>query len=176
VALFVGGEWERKGLRFALEAVGKTPAWHLAVVGKGDVARYRRLAAKVGAGERTYFAGQTGRTGWYYAAADAFLLPSAYETFSLVTFEAAAAGNPLLVTRVSGVEEILVDGQNGWFIERDADVIAKRLGQLQSDERLRQEMGHAAQAASRRYGWTSVVDAYARLYGELNSGDHRNAG
>jgi glycosyltransferase involved in cell wall biosynthesis len=173
VALFIGGEWERKGLRYAIEAVGKAPAWRLVVVGDGDTGRFRRLAIEAGARERVQFTGDTSRTEPYYAAADAFVLPTAYETFSLVTLEAAAAGLPLLVAPVSGVEDILADGRNGWFVERDSDVIAKRLHQLQSDECVRRDMGHAARATSQRYGWAPVVEAYARLYGELDSSGPR---
>jgi hypothetical protein len=47
-------------------------------------------------------------------------------------------------------------------------VIAKRLYELQANQRLRTGMGDAALAASRRYGWAPVVEAYARLYGEFD--------
>ena len=36
VALFVGGDWERKGLRFAIEGVAGAEGWHLIVVGQGE--------------------------------------------------------------------------------------------------------------------------------------------
>ena len=65
---------------------------------------------------RLHFLGSVDQMPRLYAAADAFVLPTSYETFSLVTYEAAAAGLPLLVTRVSGVEDLLADGLNGWFI------------------------------------------------------------
>jgi glycosyltransferase involved in cell wall biosynthesis len=172
VALFVGGDWERKGLRFALEAVAKSQAWHLLVVGTGDIPRFRRLASCLGAGERVHFTGQAARTEPYFAAADAFLLPSAYETFSLVTFEAAASGLPLLVTRVSGVEDMIRDGENGWFIEPDPDVIAGRLQELQTNDSLRRRMGQAAHATSACYGWAPVVEAYSHLYDALSSRDN----
>ena len=44
-----------------------------------------------------------------------------------MTHEAAAMGLPLLVGRVSGVEEILVDGENGWFVGSDPQGIARRV-------------------------------------------------
>jgi UDP-glucose:(heptosyl)LPS alpha-1,3-glucosyltransferase len=167
LALFVGGEWERKGLRHALEALPLAPGWRLLVVGGGDEERYRRLAESLGVGDRVDFAGATARTAPYYACADGFLLPTAYETFSLVSFEAAAAGLPLLVSRVSGVEEILVEGRNGWFIDRDARVIADRLNELRRDPQRRREMGEAARADSARFGWGRVVESYDELYGRL---------
>jgi glycosyltransferase involved in cell wall biosynthesis len=168
VALFVGGEWERKGLRHAIEAVARVPEWRLVVVGAGDVERHRELARAAGADDRVRFAGAARDTAPYYPSADAFVLPTAYETFSLVTFEAASSGLPLLVTRVSGVEEILVDGRNGWFVDRDADVIAERLRRLRDDSALRQTMGENARSSAAAFGWERMVDAYGDLYDALD--------
>jgi glycosyltransferase involved in cell wall biosynthesis len=167
LALFVGGDWERKGLRLAIEAIAKTPDWHLLVVGSGDIMTSRRIAAAAGSEARTHFAGTPSGTAPYYAAADAFLLPTAYETFSLVTYEAAAAGLPLLVTRVSGVEDLLVDGKNGWFVERDPAQIADRLDALGANADLRRRMGESARRAVQGYSWAAAVDSYYALYASI---------
>ena len=167
VALFVGSEWEGKGLRLAIEAVAQSPRWRLVVVGRGDVERYRALAGELGARDRVRFNEPLVDVAPVYRAADAFLLPTAYETFSLVTYEAAASGLPLLVPRVSGVEDLLEDGRNGWFVPRDAAAIAARLHTLE-DENLRIEFGRAAREASLRFSWSAMVDAYVALYGELS--------
>jgi glycosyltransferase involved in cell wall biosynthesis len=63
----------------------------------------------------------------YLWAADAFTLPSFYETFSLVAFEAAAAGLPLLVSPLYGVEEFLINGENGFLIEPRTEAIQEGL-------------------------------------------------
>ena len=167
VALFVGGDWERKGLRHAIEGVAGAAGWQLVVVGDGDPGRYLHLADAAGAGGRVHFEGAARDTAHYYAAADGFLLPTAYETFSLVTFEAAASGLPLLVSRVSGVDEILVDGRNGWFIDREGRMIADRLEALREDEQLRARLGKAAREDSARFTWAAAVEAYDRLYRDL---------
>ena len=91
MALFVGGEWKGKGLGYALEAIGAAPDWHLIVVGRGDVPRYRRRAEVVAPG-RVSFVGEQQDTTPYYAAADAFILPSAYEAFPISLLEAASSG------------------------------------------------------------------------------------
>lgn len=49
----------------------------------------------------------------WYAGADAFIFPSTYETFSLVSLEASACGLPLLLTAFDGQEMYLRDGVNG---------------------------------------------------------------
>jgi glycosyltransferase involved in cell wall biosynthesis len=169
VAVFVGGDWERKGLRFAVEALRHATPWHLLVVGRGDVARYRDLAASHGVADRVHFLGPVGDPQRCYAAADAFVLPSIYETFSLVAHEAAACGLPLLATRVSGIDELVEDGSNGWFVQRDAGDIATRLRALDGDAGLRARMGQAARAAVERLTWEAMVDGYERLYTEISA-------
>jgi glycosyltransferase involved in cell wall biosynthesis len=108
-----------------------------------------------------------------YRAADAFLLPTAYETFSLVTYEAAASGLPLLVPRVSGVEDLLEHDRNGWFVPREGAGIAGWLNTLADEPELRERFGHAAREASLRFSWGAMVDAYVALYEEL--GGHPGA-
>jgi glycosyltransferase involved in cell wall biosynthesis len=169
VALFVGGDWARKGLSVAMEAVAAVEGCHLLVVGSGDTARFHRAASQLQAAARIHFSGISRDPAGYYAAADVFVLPSAYETFSLVTFEAAAAGLPLLVTRVSGVEEILAEGENGWFIQRDPHLISLRLHELMMNSEMRKLMGQKSRKAVTHYSWARMVNEYVSLYRELRA-------
>ena len=167
VALFVGGEWDRKGLDIVIDALAKAPGWELLVVGKGDAATARARAATAHVAARVHFLGIQEHPAAIYAAADAFCLPTLYETFCLVAHEAAAAGLPLLVSRVSGVDDLLVDDENGWFVSRAADDVAGRLRSLRNDPYKASEMGEAARRASERYGWDAAVSAHIRLYEKL---------
>jgi glycosyltransferase involved in cell wall biosynthesis len=167
LALFVGSEWEGKGLELAIEAAARAPGWRLAVAGDGDRGRYREIAARLGAAERILFLGRVEDPAPLYAAADAFLLPSAYESFSLVTFEAAASGLPLLVAPVSGAEDLVRDGESGWLVPRDADAIAGRLRELEADTAMARAMGERARQATAPYEWEVMVGAYSELYAEL---------
>jgi glycosyltransferase involved in cell wall biosynthesis len=169
VVTFVGSEWEGKGLRFLVEAVREAPDWHLLVIGRGDEARYRQLAAKHAPG-RVHFIGETQDTATYYAAVDVFALPSVYESFSMSAHEAAASGLPVLITRVSGAEDLLVDGRTGWFIGQDPTLIGDRLRRLGSDRELLARMGAAARAATEGMDWDHAADAYGQLYEELGRG------
>lgn len=166
-ALFVGSEWERKGLKVALEAVALSPPAELVVVGEGDADSYRRLAKRLGVADRVRFVGAVAAVDEWYQRGDVFLLPTAYETFSLVTYEAAASGLPLLVTRVNGVEDLLREGVNGWFVDREAELVADRLRRLQSDPALRRQMGEQARQDSLRFSWARVVEDYRELYASL---------
>jgi UDP-glucose:(heptosyl)LPS alpha-1,3-glucosyltransferase len=166
LAVFVGGDWERKGLRFVIQALKSRPAWHLVVAGDGDRNAYAGLASTNGAEERVHFAGRVDPTG-LYAAGDAFVFPTAYETFSLVAHEAAAAALPVLVTRVSGPDQLIDHGTSGWFITRSSNDIAGRLGELEADRALRQRMGTAAREAAAPLTWDRARGAHDALYSEV---------
>lgn len=175
VALFVGGTWEQKGLGYAVDSIAALPNWHLVVVGQGDREAYLPRAGRTGAQARLHFAGQVRLTAPYYAAADAFIFPTRYEALSLVTLEAAAAELPLLVTRVSGADEIVRDGQNGWFIERDAKTIIPRLEALAADPELGQRLGTAARAAVEPFSLERLADRYEPLLDNLSRSSQRQA-
>jgi UDP-glucose:(heptosyl)LPS alpha-1,3-glucosyltransferase len=170
VALFVGGEWQRKGLAPVVEALADAPEWMLAVVGPGDRARFEQLARSLGVHERIRWLGVQREVAPLYAMADAFVLPTSYETFSLATFEAAASGLALLATPVNGVRELLEPGVNGFFIDRRPQTVAGALGELSADRPRMLEMGRAARRASLRFSWENTVERHHELYRRLSGG------
>lgn len=163
LAVFVGSEWERKGLMLAIDALRHATRWKLLVAGSGDVERYQAVAAESGVSHRVVFAGVVDDPAPVYCASDAFVLPSVYETFSLVSYEAAASGVPVLGTPVSGVTDLIVDGHNGWFIERNAADIGGKLAALSENPELRAQMGAAGRRAAAEFTWSRMVAGYRRL-------------
>jgi UDP-glucose:(heptosyl)LPS alpha-1,3-glucosyltransferase len=99
-------------------------------------------------------------------SADVFAFPSHYETFAIVAYEAAAAGLPLLATPVHGVEDLLVDGENGWQIEPDGEVIATRLRQVIAQRDDLPGMGAAARQAALSFGPERFDRAWTAFYDE----------
>ncbi|SDC02737.1 Glycosyltransferase Family 4 [Paenibacillus sp. UNCCL117] len=128
--LFMGGDWPLKGLDYVIDAFNQTapayPDLHLLVVGKGDKEAYAPKIAEA-VRSRVIFAGKRPNPEEWFGLSDLFIFPSSYETFSLVVHEAAAAGLVVLSTRVGGVEDLIEDGVNGYWIERDGEQIARRL-------------------------------------------------
>ena len=86
--LFCGSGWERKGLGLCLEFLSKArrakpkQPMYLVVVGKGKAHRYQRRIIKLGLGQSVIFREPTRAVAPYYQAADALLLPTAYDPFS----------------------------------------------------------------------------------------------
>lgn len=168
VALFVGGDWERKGLEVALRGIAAADVARLRlwVVGAGDAERYAALAAELGLGDRVTFFGRRDDTERYYSAADVFVFPSAYEADPLVTYEALAAGLPVVGSAVSGVED-LVDDSVGRLVQRTPAAIGAALRELAEDDTLRRSMAERARVvvADRSWdrSWERLEAEYQRL-------------
>ncbi len=111
VALFVGTGWERKGLRYAIEAVETcaNSKLRLLVAGRGDPAHYRSTQAR--------FLGEAADLGSIYVAADIFILPTIYDPFSNACLEALACGLPVITTRANGFCEIMEDRIHGSIVD-----------------------------------------------------------
>ena len=173
VAAFVGSEWERKGLQPLIRALALAPQWDLVVAGDGDRQRYQALADSLGVGGAVHWLGVTSDVQLVYALADAFVLPSSYETFSLVTFEAAASGLPILAAPVSGVRELIEDGHNGFLISREPAMIAERLDRLSADPALREHLGSVARQSALAFSWRQMAAKHHELY--LRLAGHRQS-
>ncbi len=119
LALFAGSGWERKGLRFAVEAVAALPAASrvkLIVAGRGPAWRYR--------GGRVVHLGPRRDLRELLEAADVFLLPTLYDPFSNACLEALAAGLPVITTAANGFSEIIAPGEEGEVLADPADTSA----------------------------------------------------
>jgi glycosyltransferase involved in cell wall biosynthesis len=55
------------------------------------------------------------------------LLTSNYEGFGRVIVEAFANGLPVVSTYITGAEDIIIDGETGYLVERDINIIASRI-------------------------------------------------
>lgn len=171
VVLFVGGDWDRKGLAIAIKAVAKArqagAALALWVVGSGNEARFAALAEELGVADAVSFFGRRSDTERYYVAADVFVLPSGYETFGIVCFEAAASGLALVVTPIHGARELVGANEAGLLVERDAASVADALTKLANDPLLRGRLSGESARRVQSFTWEVSASTTARLYGAL---------
>jgi glycosyltransferase involved in cell wall biosynthesis len=170
ILIFAGGEWTRKGLDIAIQAVAKIalPNVKLFVAGQdAELRRYKALAGELGVSEKVTFGGFRRDMPVALGAADIFFFPSRYEAFSLATIEAAACGLPLVASRINGTEDFITPGRNGWFVELEAAHAAQVLRPLIENRELRKSMGHSAwQLVKAHYTWDKVAEMTERAYFE----------
>jgi UDP-glucose:(heptosyl)LPS alpha-1,3-glucosyltransferase len=120
ISLFVGTGWERKGLRFAIDAVEacRDRRVRLLVAGGGNRHRYKSTRAQ--------FFGEVIDLPVFYAAADIFILPTIYDPFSNACLEALASGLPVITTRANGFSEVIDENVHGSIVDRSNDIVALR--------------------------------------------------
>ena len=165
------GDFDRKGLEPLLQSLAllKQSSIKLLVVGgsQTEIREYSGLRDRLNLTEQAVFVGFQADVRPYLWTADLFALPSTYETFSLATFQAAAAGLPVLATQLYGVEEFLKDGQNGWLITREPASIAEAIRQAMSDRTRLAQMSLAAQTDAADYNVGVFVERWRSLLESL---------
>jgi glycosyltransferase involved in cell wall biosynthesis len=116
------------------------------------------------------FAGQLSEQERFAAleAATVVVVPSPYESLSILALEAFAVGTPVLVNARS---EVLVEHcrrSNAGLYYADRDEFVECLKLMMTDDRLRRAMGRNGKEYVRRnYRWDLVVSKYERLFNKL---------
>jgi glycosyltransferase involved in cell wall biosynthesis len=107
---------EKKGLPYLLQALQglqqQRTDWHLDIIGDGDLrARYEQMTIELGIRQQVTFWGKQPKTevAALMRQAQILIVPSLFETFSVVAAEALACGVPVLATRCGGPEEFVTD-------------------------------------------------------------------
>lgn len=121
----------RKGLEILLHAMARARARgcrpRLVVAGDGE----RRevldtLCERLDLGASVHWAGRCSRSeaARLRRRAAALIVPSTYEGMPLVVLEAMSDGVPVIASAVSGIPEVVVDGETGWLVppERSASL------------------------------------------------------
>jgi UDP-glucose:(heptosyl)LPS alpha-1,3-glucosyltransferase len=116
--LFAGSGWDRKGLKYAIQALGRisNPNVCLLVAGTG-----KKLAH---ASKLVRFLGPVTDMQSLFLATDLFVLPTVYDPFSNACLEALSHGLPIITTATNGFAEIIQSGVHGEVIGRANDVEA----------------------------------------------------
>jgi glycosyltransferase involved in cell wall biosynthesis len=152
-AVFVGRLVPEKGLdtlfdAWALAFRGRSDV-RLRLVGEGPEERaLREQAERLGIANQVEFLGHHDHVEEVLAEADVGVLPSRIEGLSNTLLEFMASGLPTLASRVSGSEDFIVTGRNGWlFPVSDAAALADCLREARSLPVTRLlEMGQQARA------------------------------
>ncbi len=171
VFLFAGGEWRRKGLELALRAMAASQSRQALLVVAGDDpqrSEFYKIAQYLMIQDRVRWLGFRKDIAHLYAAADVFLFPSSYEAFSLATIEAASTGLPVVMSNISGAEELLGDGRGGVIVARNVGALAGVIDELSSDDQRRRELGSQGRTkVEEKFTWDLISRNTERFYESL---------
>jgi glycosyltransferase involved in cell wall biosynthesis len=135
----------------------------------GHEAKLREQAAALGITEYVQFAGFRPDIERYYCALDLSVLTSLSEGLSIAVLESMKHGVPVVVTRVGGNPEVVIEGKTGYLVPpRDPQAFAERVVALLRDPDLRRQMGAAARhRIAEHFHIASTAEAYLDVYRDV---------
>jgi UDP-glucose:(heptosyl)LPS alpha-1,3-glucosyltransferase len=164
VFAFVGNL--RKGAEQCIRALSLIDSGLLIFASESDPSQYRILAKRAGCSDRVRFLGATSEIEKVFAAADALVLPTPYDSFALVCTEAMACGLPVVISRNAGASELISPGQNGIVLEDPGNYqeLAHHMNYLRSDRWRAARMGRIARDSIEHLSWDTVAERTMAVY------------
>ena len=165
--LFIGHEWERKGLDRLLYALGgiREIPFHLTAVGRErNPGRFTTLAKSLHLEDKISFIPTAQSALPYYKEADIAVIPSRYDPFANVTVEALAMGLFVVTTAANGGGEVITPNVNGIVLSENAS--ASEMGQaIASACRLTQDIAipRIIRESVKKFDFSNQLEGYLSL-------------
>lgn len=100
----------------------------------------------------------------YYQQAHVFVLPSKNEGMSNSALEALASGLPLIISGTGGMQELVTDGTNGFFIDpENTEDFAQKIVMLAQDTERCQAFGGESRRRAELRGWNRVAEEFRQV-------------
>lgn len=166
IILFMGRLVYEKGVQHLIAAMPKIlNGYHdvkLVIAGQGGMLNeLKQEVNALGIGEKVYFAGyMNGKdVQKMYKAADISVFPSTYEPFGIVALEAMLAENPIVVSDIGGLNEIVQHKENGMkSYAGNPNSIADSILELLYDYKLCADITRKAKNKVRNeYNWSKIA-------------------
>lgn len=171
----------RKGHIYLIKAmkeiVLEEPSCKLLMIGAGPLEKdLRKEVDWLGLARQIIFTGLQRDIFNLLSILEILILPSLWEGLPLVTLEAMAMAKPVIASRIPGVTEVVIDGENGTLVPpRDSRLLAKAILDLLKDTNRCKRMGELGKArVLRYYNPQSYVSKMETLYETLSCGKRLN--
>ena len=136
----------------------KHPTYQLVIYGEGLLRdSLQQRIRQLGMEERILLPGRTKDIIRRLAEARIFCLSSTHEGMSNAMIEAVCVGLPVVTTRVSGVEELVTDGENGLVVQEDISAYSAALDRLMNDNTLQEQMGRNGRQRAELFDLTNII-------------------
>lgn len=172
LVLFLGRVTLQKGpdyfIRAARRVLERNPKVFFILSGSGDMEQsVMELAARLGVSDRIFFTGHLTGSERHevYASADLFVMPSVSEPFGITPLEAMKLGTPVLISKQSGVSEVVKHALKAdfWDVDEMANQILSLVGYPGLSEALAQNAAREAEALT----WAQAAQKVTGIVHEL---------
>ncbi len=146
IALMVGALNHNKNQLLAIRALQYVPDLYLKLAGDGPLRKeLEQEAHHLGVHNRVEFLGQINDMAPVYREASVCLMLSKNEGLPFAILEAMSSGLPIISTKVGGVPEVIREGVEGYYLDRDdPELLSRILIKLQTENEMAERMKQAA--------------------------------
>jgi glycogen synthase len=169
VVLFLGRLTLQKGPDYFIEAAKRVldfdPDVKFIIAGSGDMeARLIDRVAQLGIGNKVLFAGfvSGNAVDKAYQAADLYVMPSVSEPFGITPLEALRNNVPVIISKQSGVSEVLKHALKVDFW--DIDELANKMISVLNYRSLHQELSKHGAMEVRTFSWNEPAEKCIEIY------------
>jgi len=172
IVLFLGRVTMQKGPEYFLQAAKKVlqkyPNVRFVVAGSGDlIGKSVQLAAELGIGRHVTFTGflRGDDVARVFRMADVYVMPSVSEPFGIAPLEALSHDVPVIISKQSGVSEVLTHVLKVDFW--DTDEMANKIVAVLRHPPLQRVLRQQGQIELRKLSWRDSAEKCRRMYLEL---------
>lgn len=171
IILSVGQFIHRKGFDILMQAASKLDkSIGIYIVGGEPTEEYLDLKRELGL-DNLHFVGfkTKGELGYYYAAADLFVLPTREDIWGLVINEAMAYGLPVISTdRCISALEMIKNGESGYIVPvGDSDALAKKMIAILNSKEERESLSKISREVACQYTIEKMAARHVQIFEEL---------
>ena len=165
----VGRLYPQKNQEMMIRAFAKIsddfPDWQLVIYGEGPLrAELEFLVSSLKLQDRVLLPGRTENVIEELRKSKVFCLSSDYEGMSNAMIEAICVGLPVISTMVSGTEEMIIDGKNGFLVKNgDEGQMAQCFHVTMGNEKLREKFSVFNKELAIRYKTDTIVNQWEML-------------
>ncbi len=143
----------------AAELKTRDPNFMLAMIGKGDTARFSSRVQALGLAGWVEFMGETASVAEILQRSSVFLGLSRGNGMSMSALEAMAAGVPMVARDVLTYRQLIEHGRSGMLASNPTE-LAECCLQLLHDPERAHALARTAQAAARDYDWPRIAEIF----------------
>lgn len=173
-------DFQIEGLKLLKERLGqKGKSFRYLLIGDGPEKEHlQRKVRECGLEKEVILTGQVenNQVAAFQKASNAFLFSSKSETQGIVILEAMAAGNPVIAVKASGVEDMVVNGVNGYMTEEVPELWAGQIAELLLDEVQREQLSYGASLTAAKYAENKIAEQAAEAYNKTVRGSRLKIG
>lgn len=155
----------------AAKVLKKCPQAKFLIAGWGDELRVslEKRANKLGISDKVFFLGMVTEPFSFLNLIDINVLASYSESFPYAILEGARLGKATVSSRVGGLEDLFVQGENGYlYTPGDSDALANHLIELIGDKNKRCLLGEKLyKTASEKFSLKSMTETQLSIYNRI---------